>query len=222
MLENITWEKSTMPSVWAATTPLEDCSMLLDPEAGCHVDHEGFDLNVIEQEYYRAQNIILSHDPTLYKDGGGEKGTTAIIQPWCLQGEFTKLIIDHSHFVFRYPIQGAAAEQIKAHADRRPELLRLLSAQFKCGLDLCIDARVGDRIEPIVHIEWDFDSYKHMIETSKEVMDIVENTDWSIMAEAILTYNKLTRLHRIDAFRQADTRAQLLFGKNSYLLIPTI
>jgi len=30
----------------------------------CHVDHEGFDLNEIEQEYYKHNNVSLEHDTT--------------------------------------------------------------------------------------------------------------------------------------------------------------
>ena len=34
----------------------------------CHVDHEGFDLNEIEQAYYAHNDISLEHDTTWYKD----------------------------------------------------------------------------------------------------------------------------------------------------------
>ena len=46
-LRNIVWNKPTKPSVWSAQTPLADPTFLLDKNNGCHVDHEGFDLNVI-------------------------------------------------------------------------------------------------------------------------------------------------------------------------------
>ena len=94
------WQPPIEPSIYEVTQPLKDPSILLDPSIGCHIDHEGFDLNEIEQAYYREQGVALSHDPTLYKDGAGEAGATAIIQPWCIQS-FTDneylnaLIVDH-------------------------------------------------------------------------------------------------------------------------------
>ena len=33
----------------------------------CHVDHEGFDLNEIEQHYYKHNGVFLYHDKTWYK-----------------------------------------------------------------------------------------------------------------------------------------------------------
>jgi hypothetical protein len=226
-LDNLTWHLPEKPHIWCAQTPLTNPSFLLDPANGCHVDHEGFDLNVIEQAYYKAQNIALSHDPTYYKDGDGVSGATAIIQPWCeqqLPSEITDgaLVIDHSHFVYRYPINGPAKDQILQHTKQRPELARMLSAEFKCGLDLCIDAFYVDRVEPVVHIEWDFLSYEQLVKTSVAVQTTVNSIDWAYLVPTILNYNKVARTNRVDAFTQANTRSQLIFGQNSYILIPTL
>jgi hypothetical protein len=226
-LHNILWNNPLKPLNQSAYTCLSDPAFLLDKNNGCHVDHEGFDLNVIEQAYYNAQGISLSHDPTLYKDGAGVSGATAIIQPWCTQNlgqniEQGELVVDHSHFVYRYPITGPAKDQILQYTNQRPELARMLSAQFKCGLDLCIDAFFFDRVEPIVHIEWDFTCYESMVEASVEVQNIINNIDWLIVAPAIMRYNKLARTNNVNAFDQADTRSQLIFGRRSYLLVPTL
>lgn len=218
------WNDPVAPGTTAVTTPLKDPSILLDPAYGCHVDHEGFDLNQIEQEYYKAHGVSLVHDPTLYKDGAGVAGTHAIIQPWCEQSERSEfnLIVDHSHFVYRYPIKGAAAIQIAEHAKKRPELLRLLSANFKCGLDLCIDLFYRGGVQTVVHIEWDFDSFEEMQYTSMYVRKLCMEMDWACMVPAILAYNKTVKTLKIDAFTAANTRSQLLFGRNSYILVPTL
>lgn len=226
-LHNIIWNKPTKPCVWSAQTCLADPTFLLDKNNGCHVDHEGFDLNVIEQAFYNAEGISLSHDPTLYKDGTGVTGATAIIQPWCEQNigsntEQGTLVVDHSHFVYRYPITGLAKDQILQHTNQRPELARMLSARFKCGLDLCIDAFYFDKVEPIVHIEWDFADYDAMIVNSVFVQKIIEEMDWSYVVPTIMRYNQIARANNVDAFDQADTRSQLVFGRKSYILIPTL
>jgi len=190
----------------------------------CHVDHEGFDLNEIERAYYEVNGLSLYHDDTWYKDGGQESGTNSILQPWFVQTNKSSLIIDHSHFVFRYPITGEARNQILEYSKERPELLRLLSVNFKCGLDLCIDYinEEDSIIEPVVHIEWDFDNMFDLIKTSLEVKQVIDNKEWIESIPSILRYNKLAKRKKVDAFDQADTRAMILFGAKAYKLISTL
>ena len=190
----------------------------------CHVDHEGFDLNEIERAYYEVNGLSLYHDDTWYKDGGQESGTNSILQPWFVQTNKSSLIIDHSHFVFRYPITGEARNQILEYSKERPELLRLLSVNFKCGLDLCIDYinEEDSVIEPVVHIEWDFDNMFDLIKTSLEVKQVIDNKEWIESIPSILRYNKLAKRKKVDAFDQADTRSMILFGAKAYKLISTL
>jgi hypothetical protein len=187
----------------------------------CHVDHEGFDLNEIEQAYYAHNDIILEHDTTWYKDGDAAKGAHAIIQPWLTQNESSELILDHSQFVFRYPLSGDAANQVKQYAKQRPELLRILSTSFKCGLDLCIDYLTEDRVQPVVHIEWDYNNVQDMLIDVDYVENVLRNTDWNEIISVIKRFNRLSK-GSLDAFQQADFRSMLLFGQKSYKLIPTL
>jgi len=187
----------------------------------CHVDHEGFDLNEIEQEYYKYNNISLEHDTTWYKDGEASKGAHAIILPWFTQNNSSNLIIDHSQFVFRHPIIGDAAEQIKQYAKHRPELLRILSTEFKCGLDLCIDYMTSDRVYPIVHIEWDYHDVYEMLPDIKYVERMIQETNWEQIVPVIVRFNHMSK-YSLDAFQQADFRSMLMFGKKAYRLISTL
>lgn len=223
-LGTLCWNHPVNPGITHVSTPLKDASILLDTSFGCHVDHEGFDLNQIEQAYHDAHNVSLVHDPTLYKDGAGVAGTYAIIQPWCVQTATSTfdLIVDHSHFVYRYGINGEAADQIKQHTHQRPELQRLLSSTFKCGLDLCIDLFYRNTVQPIVHIEWDYDNFDEMHIDSQTIYNACVTMNWDKMVPAIINYNNLARVKRVDAFTQANTRSQLLFARNSYMLIPTL
>jgi hypothetical protein len=187
----------------------------------CHVDHEGFDLNEIEQTYYKYNNVSLEHDTTWYKDGDASKGAHAIIQPWLVQAGDSELILDHSQFVFRYPLSGDAAAQVKAYAKQRPELLRILSTEFKCGLDLCIDYIAADRVHPVVHIEWDYRDVSHMLDDIDHVESCLRDTDWKQILPIITRFNYMSK-YSLDAFQQADFRSMLLFGRKSYKLIPTL
>lgn len=190
---------------------------------GCHVDHEGFDLNEIEQYYYKYNSVELHHDNTWYKDGGQTMGTNSVLYDWIVQRDTNeKLIIDHSSIVVKYPITGEAADQLKKYSKDRPELLRMLSSNFKCGLDLCIDCYNEDRVEPIVHIEWDYDDASSLEKDKNYVESILSQLDWKSLLGVILRYNKLARINRISAFDQADFRSMLIFGKKSYNLIPTL
>lgn len=202
----------------------EQCQVLL--KGTCHVDHEGFDLNEIEQAYYKENGVLVTKDSTWYKDGGQDAGTNAILQPWFEQkvNLSSSLIIDHSHFVFKYPIVGEARNQILRFVPDRPELLRLLSIQYKCGLDLCIDYldKQNQIVEPIVHIEWDFESFNELFFTSVDVKMLIDSQEWMKSVDAILRYNKLAKLKKVDAFNQADTRSMILFGSKAYKLIPTL
>lgn len=213
----------------AITKPLEDPSILLT--GGCHVDHEGFDLNEIEQAYYKNEGISLVIDPTWYKDGGGERVTTAILQPWISQLNTIELgkdqlILDHSHIVFKFPIRGEAEQQIRSLVPQRPELLRLLSTNYKCGLDVCIDLLSGDaqtgKVEPIVHIEWDYNNFTDMYTAARRISHILKFENWHHHIPLIKEYNERARREGIEAFDQADFRANLLFNSKSYKLIPTL
>lgn len=189
----------------------------------CHVDHEGFDLNEIEQYYYKYNGIELYHDKTWYKDGGKNKGTNGVLYDW-IEGTqpVGKLIIDHSHFVFRYPITGQAAEQVKHYSKTRPELLRILSSKFKCGLDFCVDYLGDNKVEPIVHVEWDYDNTTDLLTNKEYVERLLSTMDWEQTIKTVLRYNELARENKITAFEQADFRSMLIFGKKSYYLIPTL
>jgi len=187
----------------------------------CHVDHEGFDLNEIEQAYYKHNNVSLEHDTTWYKDGDATKGAHGIIQPWLTQTSKSDLIIDHSQFVFRYPLSGKAAAQVKIYAKQRPELLRILSTEFKCGLDLCIDYISADRVQPVVHIEWDYTDITTMLANVDYVENILKHANWHEIISAVKRFN-ISSKNSLDAFQQADFRSMLFFGRKSYVLIPTL
>ena len=212
------------PNIYVVSTPLEDPSILLT--SGCHVDHEGFDLNEIEQAYYKAAGIIMSHDTTWYKDGDGS--TTAIIQPWFTQtnkivySAEDQLIIDHSHFVYKYPIRGEAEEQIRQYIPQRPELLRLLSTRFKCGLDFCVDLFTEAGVQPIVHIEWDYYNFKDMHYNAYRLSDYIESKEWMSKIQSIKEFNQTMHTSELGAFEQADFRAIRMFGDRAYKLIPTL
>ena len=218
------------PRLLAITKPLTDPSILLT--GACYVDHEGYDLNEIEQAYYTNSGISVTQDDTWYKDGGGDNKTSAILQPWLIQTndivcDGTKqFILDHAQFVYKLPIRGEAEQQIRSYATKRPELLRLVSSNFKCGLDLCIDILDGDastgKIQPFVHIEWDYIDVNEMHYTAAQITKHLQLGDWYKLMDFMCQYNEKAHQNDIDAFAQADFRSMAVFGDKSYKLIPTL
>ena len=220
------------PLVWSLETPLDEelaSTLLLNGQ--CHVDHEGFDINEIEQRYHKQAGVLLTKDDTWYKDGGGDRATTAVLQPWIEQTnsidyDAGRLIVDHSHFVYKFPIKGAAEQQVRSYAKKRPQLLRIVSSNFKCGLDLCVDILVGDqdnaRLEPVFHIEWDFANYDMMEANATQLAGYVASKTWIGLVDTILEYNQYAKRNNVSAFEQADFRANLVFGQKAYRLIPTL
>lgn len=200
--------------------PLEDESILLTGQ--CHIDHEGFDLNEIELAYYKTNGYSLYHEPTYYKDGGMNNGTNAVLTKWLYtEKPIYPYILDHSHFVIRYSFEGAARRQVLKYVKQRPELYRLVSGVKKFGLDFCLDYinEEEKKIEPIVHIEWDYNDSTEFEKDVKFVQYVVNNVDWN---EELTYIKKVNRLTGKDAFYLADLRAQSIFGRKSYKLIPTL
>ena len=100
-------------------------------------------------------------------------------------------------------------------------MLRILSAEFKCGLDLCIDHLSADSVRPVVHIEWDYLDVSTMLTDVEYVENALQHTDWNEIISVIKRFNRLSK-KSLDAFQQADFRSMLLFGRKSYILIPTL
>lgn len=209
--------------------PIENEELLLTGK--CHVDHEGFDLNEIEIAYYKANGYDLYHDNTFYKDGGKESGSNAILQTWVEPIDDTfPIILDHSHYVIRYEFVGPAKEQILKYVKRRPELLRLLSARRKYGLDFCIDYfNLPKRlVYPVVHIEWDYNDKKTFDNDLNWLNERILSLNWVKLGIDMETYMQNYTYYnshkKLDAFTMADARARYVFAtpNKAYQLIPTL
>jgi uncharacterized protein YdaL len=138
--------------------------------------------------------------------------------------------------VFRLPFTGEAANQIVYYSKQRPELLRLTSAKFKCGLDLCIDMLIYDdneygQVHPYLHIEWDYSNYDELCKGKDYINSRILRLCSENKAKTILQYNKtiLAKKQRGGtAFEEADYRAFLVLEESidvpckAYRLIATL
>jgi hypothetical protein len=85
-----------------------------------------------------------------------------------------------------------------------------------------VDYFGADRVEPIVHIEWDFECLEEMREAMLYVQSTIHSRKWLSAVPILIEFNRLARLKKLDAFQQADTRSMIIFGEKSYKLIPTL
>ncbi len=54
------------------------------------------------------------------------------------------------------------------------------------------------------------------------LVEVLQDVDWNKTLPKIKKYNEKARRKHIDAFEQADYRAELIFGDKSYKLISTL
>ena len=175
----------TVPPDIVLENPIENEELLLTLDIG-NVDRVGFDLTLIEQEYYKANNLILNEKEILSKDSKKSSWNT-VFDKWFLSQEVAEnFFIDHSGLYGVYEFKGRAAEQIKKYIPNRPELAKLLNLKAKVGYDVCVDFIKGEQVIEILHIEHDYPltQYETFMDTKRQIEHTLSICDW----EQVLTH----------------------------------
>lgn len=162
-------------------------------------DKDGYELNHVEELYYRHNNINLS-EKHLYH--------TANHVTWFYDTEHsnTGVTLDHSMIVTRYEYGGPARRQIRKLVNVNPLLNKLLGVKMKWGIDISIDYVYDGGAIELFHIEQDFTDVNHANETKFAAEQLVLNTDWEQVARDIIQHrNKWEHLNSDD---QADWKAR--------------
>ena len=174
-------------------------------------DREGYQLLPIEQEYYTANNYSLHYEDILIKGVANKDGWFANVQPWIAQPvKHKNIFLDHSFCVFRAGFDGAALDQLLFHAERRPELYKLISSRAKFGSDFCLDWIDQDGVMELIHIEWDFLDYKEFQEHIKTLETILLETNWKEYAGYIKSIHKEMMLNGATSDQIGDYKAKLV------------
>lgn len=202
-------DKIDLPTLPYLLAPIENEELLYTCQLS-QFDREGYELLPIEQEYYKANDIILHEEKVFAHESGNANGWSAVIQKWFQQTDTSSVFkLDHSFCVVRYAFAGEALKQIQNASKRRPELSKLFNIIPKWGHDFCVDYVTPDRSYELIHWEWDFRTHD-LFDIHRDTMEqIVTKTNWEEINNCVLTYKNNERDFTADV--EGDFKANL-FG----------
>jgi len=140
-----------------------------------HFDNDGFQLNRLEQQYYKAQGIDIPEC----------LGVRAAQYDWFSLIEPGKFIIDHSMVITRCAYVGRAREQLERMSRVYPYLRKYLLLKPKWGFDFALEYAGNEYLE-VMHIEQDFDSYEEAVDRKAQFEQMVCNEDWKLFVTELL------------------------------------
>ena len=161
-----------------------------------HFDNDGFQLNPLEQSYYRAERVEI-HECL---------GVWAAQYPWIELKEQNNFILDHSFVVTRCDYRSAARGQLERFAQSIPYLRKYLLLRPKWGIDFALEYYTEDDYIEVLHIEQDFDTYEKAQRAKELIEQRIIHTDWNDF-----TRNILSRKHEwshLQGMARNDWKAQ--------------
>lgn len=153
-----------------------DRDLVLTERINCHItddlvkyfDNDGFELTILEQNYYRANGITLSN----IQNHTGDQREWFVFDNDVLR-------IDHSTILHRRSFDGEARAQIEAHVDKIPQLHKLLNLKPKWGLDFALEYYGEGKFIEVLHFEMDYRSYDDAMLAKRWFENKITNTDWN-------------------------------------------
>lgn len=133
-----------------------------------HFDNDGFQLNLLEQSYYRAESIKICEC----------LGVWATQYPWIELPEQNNFILDHSFVVTRCDYRSAARGQLERFAQSHPYLRKYLLLKPKWGIDFALEYHTKDDYIEVLHIEQDYNTYEQAMEAKTALEQRILSTDW--------------------------------------------
>lgn len=164
-----------------------------------YFDKDGFEINELEQAYYRDNNIFID---------GMHLFHIANQTDWIMDWENSTFgcVVDHSMISTRWAFGGPAREQLVALSYRKPELNKLLAIRPKWGIDFSLDYIYPGGCMELFHIEADYWTYDEALEGKWKAEELIMNADWEDQAETVL--KKKDQWIGLNADDQADWKAQ--------------
>jgi hypothetical protein len=133
-----------------------------------HFDNDGFQLNFLEQQYYRARGIKIVEC----------LGVFAAHYDWCTISSGSNFILDHAMVITRCSYIGQALEQIKHHSKQYPYLKKYLLARPKWGLDFALEYVDDNGYLEVLHFEKDFLNLEQALSSKKQLEKQLLSTNW--------------------------------------------
>jgi hypothetical protein len=137
-----------------------------------YFDNDGFELTILEQNYYKANGIELSN---IQNHAGDQR-----VWFTCSDEKFR---IDHSTLLHRRSFDGDARSQLEAQVDEIPQLHKLLNLKPKWGLDFALEYYGEGRFIEVLHFEMDYRSYDDAIMAKAWFENKILSTNWNSFVE---------------------------------------
>jgi hypothetical protein len=205
------------------TTPIDWSS---DQFFDCQLtqfDREGYELLPIEQEYYKAEGLMLHREDVLAHESGQQGGWHAISYNWIKQKEkHPNLFLDHSLVVQRLGFGGEALKQLESYAKVRPELAKLINTKTKWGHDFCLDWIDKDGVTEIIHWEWDFRSFREYDIHREDMEKHITSINWLEYAKGVLNNFKLKDSQELTSEEIGDAKAKQIGLEKAFRLYKTL
>jgi len=160
------------------TTPIE--RNLVETLPFRDFDKDGFEIPTpLEYLHYEINNIELNREIQFH---------IAPVKEWYrdLENSEEGLVLDHCMILQRFAFGGAALDQLKEVANKRPILQKLINIEPKWGIDFSLDYVTHDIVMEVIHIEQDFITLEEAQEAKERLEYIIDNTDWEQGAQDLI------------------------------------
>lgn len=132
-----------------------------------YFDNDGFQLSLLEQEYYKINGIWLKYI----------NGVWGYQDEWMVGGD-NRFIIDHSMIITRCGYVGEALEQLHKYSSKFPYLKKYTKLQPKWGIDFALEYTDGNDFLEVLHIEMDYATRAEAEDAKAHFEERFMATDW--------------------------------------------
>lgn len=132
-----------------------------------YFDNDGFELSSLEQEFYKANNIVLN----------------SCLNHTCCQREWLvyendNFFLDHSLILQRFYFTEEAKAQLLSKSKELPQLNKYIKLKPKWGFDFALEYYYENEVIEVMHIEMDFNNYNNALEAISKAESKILSTDW--------------------------------------------
>lgn len=173
--------------------PIDD--NLFTEENVRYFDNDGFQLSLLEQEYYKANHVPVVN--TLNRAGD---------RPLWMTCNHESFYLDHSMTPQRWCYVAEAKAQLTHHIKKFPSLIKYINLKSKWGLDFALEYYDDTEALEILHIEFDFRNYYQAVLMKQELEQKISSTDWADFKSRLI--NKKSCWENLQGLDQNDWKAK--------------
>lgn len=174
-------------------SPIDD--HLFTEENVRYFDNDGFQLSLLEQEYYKANRVFITN--TLNRAGD---------RPQWMSCQHDNFYLDHSMTPQRWCYVGEAKLQLEKQLKKFPSLIKYVNLKPKWGLDFALEYYDDVTALEVLHIEFDFRNYYQAVAMKEELEKKIFSTDWNDFRQRLI--NKKDEWEKLQGMDQNDWKAQ--------------